>query len=221
MVFSGAILAVHWFCFIQSIQVSSVAVGTITFSTFPLFTSFLEPLFFKEKIKARFLFCSIVMLLGVFILSQSSNNSESFQKINGIVFGLISSLTYAVLSLLNRNFSEKYKPETIVLYEQASAAIVILPFIILIKPAVSINDLIMLCILGIIFTAIAHGLFVKSLRYVKVSTAGIISALEAVYSIILASLLLREVPAVNEIIGGIIVIIMAGYMTLFREKQSA
>ena len=36
-VFAGIILAVHWTTFFQAIQSSSVAIGTITFSTFPLF----------------------------------------------------------------------------------------------------------------------------------------------------------------------------------------
>ena len=34
---AGAVMAVHWTTFFQSIQVSTVAIGTITFSAFPLF----------------------------------------------------------------------------------------------------------------------------------------------------------------------------------------
>ena len=45
-VIAGIILAIHWTTFFQSIQSSSVAIGTITFSTFPLFLTFLEPLVF-------------------------------------------------------------------------------------------------------------------------------------------------------------------------------
>ena len=37
LVITGAVLALHWFSFIESVRVASVAVGTITFSTFPLF----------------------------------------------------------------------------------------------------------------------------------------------------------------------------------------
>ena len=36
-VFVGLVLALHWTTFFQAIQVSSVAMGTITFSAFPLF----------------------------------------------------------------------------------------------------------------------------------------------------------------------------------------
>jgi len=211
---SGIILAVHWFCFFQSIQLSTVAIGTITFSTFPLFASFLEPVFFKEKIKIRTVVCSIVMLAGIFILAQNSGTQLSIQKINGIIIGLVSGLSYAILSLLNRRFSAKYHSQVIVFYEQLSATIMLLPFVFIIKPIVPAKDLILLAVLGIFFTAIAHALFVKGLTHVKVSTAGIISGLESVYAIVLALVLLGEVPMVNEIVGGVIVLVVAGYMTL-------
>jgi drug/metabolite transporter (DMT)-like permease len=217
---AGIILALHWFCFIQSIQLSSVAIGTITFSTFPVFTSFLEPVFFKGKIRARTLVCSAIMLIGVFIIMPPGDDPEAGQRFTGIILGLLSSLTFAILSLLNRSFSAKYRSEIIVFYEQATAAIVLLPFMFIFKPAISVNDLLLLALLGIVFTAIAHGLFVKGLRHVEVSTAGIISGLEAVYAIILASVLLREFPLVNEIAGGLVVVItMAGYITFFRQTE--
>jgi drug/metabolite transporter (DMT)-like permease len=224
IIVSGIILAIHWYCFIKSIQLSTVAIGTITFSSFPIFTSFLEPLVFREKIRLHAVVCSAVMLIGIMIIAPLAaplnNNHESTQRIIAIAVGLVSSLTYAILSLLNRNLSKKYKSGIIVFYEQATAAIVLLPFFFLFKTTVSIKDLFFLAALGIVFTAIAHGLFVKGLRYVEASTAGVISGLEAVYSIALAAILLHEIPGLNEITGGLIVIFAAVYMTLRRIPKA-
>jgi drug/metabolite transporter (DMT)-like permease len=224
IIVSGIILTIHWYCFIKSIQLSTVAIGTITFSSFPIFTSFLEPLVFREKIKLHAVVCSAVMLIGILIIAPLAaplnNNHESNQRIIAIAVGLVSSLTYAILSLLNRNLSKKYKPGIIVFYEQATVAIVLLPFFFLFKTTVRIKDLFFLAALGIVFTAIAHGLFVKGLRYVEASTAGVISGLEAVYSIALAAILLHEIPGLNEITGGLIVIFAAGYMTLRRIPKA-
>jgi len=50
MALMGVILAVHWVTFFQAIQVSTVAIGLLTFSTFPVFVTFLEPFFFQRKI---------------------------------------------------------------------------------------------------------------------------------------------------------------------------
>ena len=36
LLFAGVILAFHWWAFLGSIQLSTVAVGTLTFSAFPL-----------------------------------------------------------------------------------------------------------------------------------------------------------------------------------------
>src|SRR5262245_27682342 len=47
----GAILAVHWFSFFQSIQVSTVAIGLLSFASAPLFATFLEPLVFDERLR--------------------------------------------------------------------------------------------------------------------------------------------------------------------------
>ena len=49
----------------QSIQVSTVAVGTLTLATFPLFSAVLEPLLFHEKMRASDIVCALVMLGGV------------------------------------------------------------------------------------------------------------------------------------------------------------
>ena len=39
----GLVLAAHWTMFFKSVQVSSVAVGLLSYSSFPVFTAFLEP----------------------------------------------------------------------------------------------------------------------------------------------------------------------------------
>ena len=51
LVLLGILLAIHWTTFFQAIQISTVAVGLLTFSTFPVFVTFMEPYFFKEKLR--------------------------------------------------------------------------------------------------------------------------------------------------------------------------
>ena len=43
---TGVVLAIHWVTFFYSIQISTVAIGAITFTTFPLFITFIEPVVF-------------------------------------------------------------------------------------------------------------------------------------------------------------------------------
>ena len=43
----GVIFVLHWFTFFTGVQKSNVSIGTLAFSTFPFFLTFLEPLFYK------------------------------------------------------------------------------------------------------------------------------------------------------------------------------
>ena len=45
---SGTILGVHWIAFFEAIQVSTVAIGLLSFASYPLFTTLLEPFFSKK-----------------------------------------------------------------------------------------------------------------------------------------------------------------------------
>ena len=75
--------------------------------------------------------------------------------------------------------------------------------------------------LGIIFTAVAHSLFISGLRTVKVRTAGILSGLEPVYGTLSAFLFLKEVPNFRECIGGVIILAAVFLSTLKPEEKAA
>ena len=64
----GGLLAVHWVAFFQSIQIATVAVGLLTFSTFPVFVTFLEPLLFKERLRWGDAVIAAVTLFGVWLV---------------------------------------------------------------------------------------------------------------------------------------------------------
>lgn len=203
LVISGIILAFHWWSFLYSIQISTVAIGTITFSTFPLFITIIESIR-NQKISILELVSSLLIILGVFItIPEFSLSNDMFV---GIIIGILSALSYALLTLMNRYFSIYYSSTTIALYEQSSATVILLPTLLFINSTPTFKDISLLIFLGIVTTALAHTLFISSLKNVEAHKAGIISAMESVYSILLAYLFLYEIPTVREIIGAIIII---------------
>lgn len=214
---AGAVLAVHWTTFLQSIQMSTVAVGTLTFSTFPLFLTFLEPYFFHEKLKLRNIVCAVIMLIGVvFIVPEFELGNQMTQ---GVIMGMIGSLSYAVLSLFNRQLSVQYSGSTVAFYEQGSAAVLLFPVFIYMHPVITGRDWLGLVVLGIVFTAMAHTMYIGSLKNIRAQTAGIISGLESVYGIAAAFLFLREIPSMKELIGGVIILGVVFYSTLTSAKE--
>lgn len=217
IVCTGAVLALHWTSFFQSIQVSSVAIGTITFSTFPLFLTFLEPVIYREKLCAKSIVSAIVLFVGVIITIPEFSMEN--QVTIGIIWGMISSLTYAVITLANRYFSGKYQGRIVSLYEQGTAAIVLLPALFFVKVTWRVQDVIGVALIGCICTAFAYSLYISAQKKVKAQTAGLISGMETVYGILYAFVLLGEVPTVREIIGGVVILSVGLYSSLKTDRK--
>lgn len=204
MIGAGVILAIHWTTFMQSIQVSTVAVGTLTFSTYPLFVTFMEPYIYHERLKKSSIICAVIMLAGVMLIVPEFQMGNAMTR--GVIWGMAGSLSYALLSLMNRSFSDRYTGPLVSLYEQGTAAVVLLPAVFFLCPVFTGWDITGLIILGVAFTAGAHSLFIEGLKHVKVQTAGIISGLESVYGILAAFFVLGEIPGLRELVGGAVIL---------------
>ena len=205
LLFLGFILSIHWVSFFQSIQVSSVAIGLLSYSTFPVFTTFLEPLFFKERlVKINVLF-SLLCLFGIFLIIPSFQlNNSTFR---GVLWGLVAGFTFAILTIFNRKLTQKLSPLSIAFYQDLFATIFLLPFLFVLRPTLSSRDILLLIVLGTLCTAVSHTLFIKGMRYIKAQTASIVSALEPVYGILLALLFLNEMPSLRTIAGGCVILV--------------
>jgi len=204
LLFLGFILSVHWMSFFQSIQLSSVAIGLLSYSTFPVFTTFLEPLFFKERLVKTNVLFSLLCLFGVFLIIPSFYiNNTTFR---GVLWGLLSGFTFAILAIFNRKLTQKLSPLSIAFYQDFFSTIFLLPFLFVLRPAFSSRDILLLIILGTVCTAVSHTLFIKGMRYIKAQTASIISSLEPVYGILFAFLFLNEIPSLRTIAGGCIIL---------------
>ena len=215
LVCAGAILALHWWSFLESIQLSTVAIGTITFSSFPLFVTFLEPLVFHQRLERRNVIMAIIVVIGVVItIPEFSMENSMFI---GILIGMLSALAYAVLTIMNKSFAKKYNGTMTAFYEQAVAAIALLPFIAHIKIQPTPADIGLLLFLGVITTATAHTLFINSLRILPAQLAGVCSSMETVYGILFALFLLGEVPSVREVIGAIIILCVVVFAQIERK----
>ena len=212
----GILLAAHWSMFFYSIQISSVAVGLLTFSTFPLFVTFMEPFFFKESLCASNIVLAFIVFTGLVLVIPTFDFSQAPAR--GAFWGVLSGLTFAMLALVNRKNVQKTSPLAVTFYQNLFASAVLLPVAVLGEyPFPGILEIIMIAALALFCTALAHLMFIKSLVHIKAYTAGIITCLEPVYGIILAFLLLGETPGIRTLAGGIIII--SATALVIRQKK--
>ncbi|MDP4819969.1 MAG: DMT family transporter, partial [Saprospiraceae bacterium] len=108
--------------------------------------------------------------------------------------------------ILNRAYVRRYSSFVIAFYQDLGASLVLLPLLLWTDVSVSPTDFWLLVLLGVVFTALSHGLFINGLRSVNAASASIIGSLEPVYGIVGALLLLGEVPSMRTIVGGLIIL---------------
>ncbi len=200
----GILLTVHWITFFHSIQLSTVAIGLLSFSTFPIFVVFLEPLFLRSSFRLKFLLYALITLFGVWLLVPSFSWSEAYFQ--GVFWGCISGLLFAFLTIINRYLSPYYAAEKLAFFQNGIAFIILTPFVISTINSVTFGDWLVLLLLGVLFTAVSHTVFISGLRTVKARIASIIACMEPVYGIIFAFLLLNEIPQLRTTLGGLIIL---------------
>lgn len=213
---AGLILAAHWTAFFMSIKVSTIAIAVLTYSTFPLFITFAEPLLFGEKLKKSDLFAAIAMFAGVILIVPEFNLSNDITV--GVLWGMASSVTFAAMTLINRRYASKYEGAVIAFYEQITATAALIPSLFLTTFSATFSDMVMLLLLGVVFTAAAHSMFIGGMKTIKAQSAAMISSLESVYGIAAAAILLKEIPQFDEIAGGAIILGAALYSTVKSYK---
>lgn len=103
--------------YFHAIQISTVAVGIISLYTFPIMTSFLEPLFDREMvqfgniIRAAIVFAGILLIVPKFELSN--------QTTAGVLWGLVSAALFSVRNITVRKKLGHLSSITVMCYQLA------------------------------------------------------------------------------------------------------
>jgi drug/metabolite transporter (DMT)-like permease len=216
---TGALLALHWHTFFLSIEYSSVAVGLLSYSTFPVFAAFFEPLLHRKRPRRVDVIVSVVVLSGLSLVVPPFGPERAL--VLGAGLGVISAAIFAALALANRRLARSGGSIRIAFNQNAWACVYIFAALALGKteyPPLSDAQLRIVLLLGFGCTALVHSLFVRGLRWVSVVTASVIAALEPVYGIVLAAIFLGEWPSLLVCTGGAIVLLAATYATLHQPS---
>ena len=207
---SGSILGIHWIAFFEAIQVSTVAIGLLSFASYPLFTTLLEPLFFKEVLRRKNVVAALIVICGLAIMATSSEEPNAIisgSVIQGLLWGLLAGFGFSVLTLLNRGYVRNHSPLLLTCWQNGFAALVLLPWSLSESWMISGKDWGLLFILGVICTVGGHTLLINGLRHVKAQIASLlIAGLEPVGAIVFALFLLGEIPSLQTLLGGLLIV---------------
>lgn len=216
---SGALLAFHWVAFFEGIQRTNVAVGLLAFSTFPLFVAILEPMVDRQGVSKQSLVLSLMILIGVSLIGWDS--LALFGELNGLGWGIASGASFAVLALINRRLIRQLSGIQVAAGQNTVAAFLLVPFAWEEMRLLSGDNWALLILLGVVFTGLAHTLFIQSLQTQKAQLVSLIVALEPVYGIIWSMWIWGDIPLPLTLLGGGLVLGAGGWPSwrAYREDK--
>ena len=208
---SGSLLALHWVAFFEAVQTASVAVGLLGFASFPLFVLLLESALRQRRL--HFVeWATAALVTGGLLLVVPEFRWQN-RVVQGLSWGIVSGFTFALLAVANRALAAGHSASAIAFWQNACAAGCLLPLVAFTAVVPDARAILLLVVLGVVCTALAHTLFIRSLRALSVHTASVVAALEPVYGIALALLLLGEIPPARTVAGGVLIVSAALYAT--------
>ncbi len=216
---SGFALAAHWLFFFASVQMANVAIATVSFASFPLFTIFFRSLMYRKSPTIIEIIAALTILLAITILcAQQIALDPAF--IPGTICGINSAALFSFFSLLSQSLNRKNSRVTVSLYQNLYVFILLLPATLLTDNLPEDQNVwITLSILGVFMTAGAHQLYFFALEHLRASTCAAFVSLEPIYAIILSQLIYQEVVSSTVILCGF-GILLASTVLLRQEKAA-
>lgn len=211
---NGVILAVHWVAFFAAIQVSTVAIGLLGYASFPMFVPFLERAMLGLPIRRGETAGAALVALGLALLVPEFTWAS--HTVRGLAWGILSGFTFALLTVRTRKLSPTRWSSEMALWQNTFAAVCVAPVVLWqggLGGEVTAQVLLLVVVLGVFCTALAHALYTASLARLPASTVSVVAALEPVYGILLALLLLHEIPGTRTIAGAALLVAAAAVAT--------
>lgn len=221
----GILIGLHWICFYGAIKLSNASIALVCMSTTSLFTSIIEPIFFRTKVNKLELILAASVIPGMLLIVNNINTTY----INGVWAGLAAALLAAIFSSLNKVNIKGADPYSISFIELSSAWMMISLLLgimwifgyqadTFLPPNTS--DWVYLIILALLCTTLAQVLTLKSLHQLSAFAVNLVINLEPVYGILMAIFILNDHKELSPLFylgGGIILLSVMLYPYLHKK----
>ncbi|QQZ11328.1 DMT family transporter [Heyndrickxia vini] len=200
---------VNQWSFFVGLQTADPTTSALILATTPILTGFLAFLFLKEKLTIRMLIGSIFAVIGIYFVVAKGNLSL-LQIDKGLLWIVITMVTFAIMIILTRVLSQRIDPLTITLYSNIVGFLVSIPFPFTLESPIqlstNVNDWSLLIGTAIIVHGLATLIWNHNIRYVHASKASILSNLEPFVAMIMGLILLSKPITAMELIGSIFIV---------------
>lgn len=203
LITTGIILALHWLTFFFSVQASGIAVATLTFAAFPLFTLIIESIKNRRRLKPVGIAASVMIIVAVGLLVKIDTAASHF--LYGTLAGIASALLFAVFGVMSKKITSALPTLSVSFYQNMMVFIVLTPMLAYTDHPHG-SDWTYLLILGVVTTAVMHQLYFFALQRLSAGTCSGFVALEPVYAILFAAVLFHEPVTITVLVSAALIL---------------
>lgn len=209
-------VAVYPLAFYCSMHFAGVGIGTIvSISSAPIFAACLERLFSQKLISIQWWLSCFISVIGVTLLTiskvhPSDEISPFFEDVLGVLLGCIAGLAYACYSWIAKCFIEKGVDARAALSGIfAAAACILLPSLMITGNNLfsNITNSAVAIYMALIPMFLGYVLFSHSLKYMQITSVTLITLIEPLVAMMLATLLLGETFKMLGWLGAMLVFV--------------
>jgi len=215
----GAILALNWVSYFNSIQLTTIASAVFITYTAPIYVALLAPFVLKEKLERVTVTTLLISLAGIGLIAGPPAIELSRQDLAGAGWAFMAAITYAILVLLVKPLTLRVSVLAILFYEELFGALILSPTLFLFDFNIDPLTMLGLFVLGAFHTALPAGLYLSGLREVKAQQAGVFTYLDPVSAVVFAVIFLGEIPRVTTLFGGILIIVSGLVLVLVTRRR--
>lgn len=217
----GAVIAFHWFCFYNAIKVSNVAVTLAAFATGTLFTSIIEPIFYKRKVLWYEILFGLIIIFAIGMIFKVET-----QYTLGIIFGVLAALTSSLFTVWNGIVVRGIPSPALTLIELGGGFVCLTLYLLGTGElntefvTISTHDWLYLLLFATVGTAFPFIASTNLLKKISPFTMTLAVNMETVYGIILAYFIWRksEQMTLEFYIATIIILVVIVLNAIFKTK---
>jgi drug/metabolite transporter (DMT)-like permease len=220
---SGVFLALHFALWIASLRYTTVTSSVVLVTISPVFVAVVSYFLFREKITRRILIGIAVSIIGAIIIG-FNNWQLGGASVKGSILALLGAMAVAGYLLIGRKLRQKMGLLSYIFLTYSSAAVILLVWSLIVGGSLtgySGKTYLMFVLLALVPQLLGHSSFNWSLRFVPATMVTIAVLGEPVGATILAFAILKEVPSIIEIIGGILILggIALAFSKSIKDKK--
>jgi DME family drug/metabolite transporter len=211
MLLTGALLAFSQAAYFAAIRAAGITIATLlTICVAPVVVTSVSVLLGHERLSRRVLVALGCALAGSALLVGFHAPDDAHTALGlGVVYSLISAVTYAGMIVCGRWLAAGYHPlqVTSVSFGTGALVLVLVNLAAGFTPTRTPQGWLLILYLGIVPTALAYWLFQDGLRAVSATAASIIGMLDPLVAALLAWALFGEILAASSLIGAALLLL--------------